>query len=187
MSSSAGPGGAPAGLPGSSDNLQVAVRVRPLMGAELTAGPSCVRVQTGAKTLRLVDSTGMSDDRVFNFDCVQDAGAEGAQGGFFQQLGVPMVAHSLAGFNVSIFAYGQTGSGKSWSMHGATHLAGGSGSGPRSGASGEHLPDGAGFIPRYCAALFAKLAEARAAGGDEMHMVEASYFQIYCERVRARP
>lgn len=164
------------------------MRVRPLMGAELTAGPSCVRVQPGAKSLRLVDSAGLSDERVFNFDCVQDAGTEGAQAVFFQQLGVPMVAHSLAGFNVSIFAYGQTGSGKSWSMHGATHLAGGSGSGAgRSGAGGsDHLPDGAGFIPRYCAALFAKLAEARASGSDEMHMVEASYFQIYCERVRYR-
>jgi len=44
-------------------------------------------------------------------------------------------------------------------------------------------PQLAGFIPRFCHALFARIAEAAAATSTSMHTVEASYFQIYNERV----
>jgi hypothetical protein len=101
-----------------------------------------------------------------------------------------VLKNAWAGFNCSIFAYGQTGSGKSFTM------------------MGDGTGDRAGFIPRLCNALFRDLdarnaaelayqsredAGATASGGPAssmsdaiecMYTVEASYLEIYNERVR---
>jgi hypothetical protein len=85
-----------------SETIQVAVRMRPLMGAELTSGDACVKI-VDQKSLRLIGGA-MGDERGFAFDMCQDAGKAGSQGEFFDRLGAPMVDHSLKGYNVSIFA-----------------------------------------------------------------------------------
>jgi hypothetical protein len=85
-----------------SETIQVAVRMRPLMGAELTSGDACVKI-LDQKSLRLIGGA-MGDERGFAFDMCQDAGKAGSQAEFFDRLGAPMVDHSLKGYNVSIFA-----------------------------------------------------------------------------------
>lgn len=84
------------------ENIQVAVRMRPLMGAEVASGDVSARV-VDARSMRLTPPAG-GEERNFTFDLCQDAGLPNAQSEFFEKLGSRMVEHSLKGYNVSIFA-----------------------------------------------------------------------------------
>jgi hypothetical protein len=87
-----------------AEQVQVTVRVRPLMGSELegiNGGTSCVRIADDNKSLKLVGD--LDEARNFTFDFVQDAGAPNAQLAFFEKLGEPALQHSIAGYNVSVF------------------------------------------------------------------------------------
>src|SRR5205085_2546083 len=89
--------------------------------------------------------------------------------------------HVFSGFNVSVFAYGQTGSGKSFTMYGAGQLA--TMAGGLASPGGGVDTSGAGLIPRFCRDLFKRLKAEADANPTSVHTVEASYFQIYNERV----
>ncbi|EUB57834.1 Kinesin-like protein unc-104 [Echinococcus granulosus] len=83
-------------------------------------------------------------------------------------MGVEALDHALEGYNVCVFAYGQTGSGKSYTMMGKPD-------------DPEHM----GLSPRLCRDLFSRLEKIQKQRGQEFQsIVELSYMEIYCERVR---
>nr|VZI36294.1 unnamed protein product [Spirometra erinaceieuropaei] len=86
----------------------------------------------------------------------------------FEDMGVEALEHAIEGYNVCVFAYGQTGSGKSYTMMGKP-------------GDLEHE----GLSPRLCRELFQRLeALKRTKSNDFQFLVEVSYMEIYCERVR---
>uniref|UniRef100_A0A1I8IF48 Kinesin motor domain-containing protein n=1 Tax=Macrostomum lignano TaxID=282301 RepID=A0A1I8IF48_9PLAT len=89
----------------------------------------------------------------------------------YEDLGVDALEHALEGYNVCIFAYGQTGAGKSYTMMGRPSE-----------------PEQAGIIPQLCRNLFLRLdgesAKEESASPTNRSIVEVSYMEIYCERVR---
>ncbi|KAM7539378.1 hypothetical protein Aperf_G00000050994 [Anoplocephala perfoliata] len=86
----------------------------------------------------------------------------------YEEIGSEALEHALEGYNVCMFAYGQTGSGKSYTMMGKPD-------------DQEHM----GISPRLCRDLFARLTKTKKERGmDYQSIVELSYMEIYCERVR---
>ena len=167
----------------------MAVRVRPVQAGNESRAAACVRVPN-PHTLALVDGVA-GTERVFSFDFVQDAGPGGgletpaSQAAVYEALAQPLVAHVFAGYNTSVFAYGQTGSGKSYTMFGGATMAvpGFGGTDAPASLTSDPATSAAGVIPRFCVDLFARLAAEAAASRSSMHTIEASYFQIYNERV----
>ncbi|KAJ1462875.1 P-loop containing nucleoside triphosphate hydrolase protein [Pelagophyceae sp. CCMP2097] len=107
--------------PESVSKLGVAVRVRPLLAAELDRGNDkpCVLhtdVQVSAGKLEA------HFDAVFGEDSTQDAVY-----GFVRDC----ASRVASGYNATVFAYGQTGSGKTFTMYGSKNDEGGDGVLPR--------------------------------------------------------
>jgi kinesin family protein 1 len=154
------------------NNVQVAVRARPLNSRELKLG-SKVAVKITATTT-VTEGSGSSNHgqikldnsgeglgrqvvpRVFGFDYCFDsmqpdltkAGGStsfASQRSVFEKLGYRLLANCWAGYNVSLLCYGQTGSGKSYSMQGSESMAG----------------DDAGILPRITRHLFYQIEQRR--------------------------
>ena len=152
-------------------NVKVAVRCRPMSSKETARG--CNNIITISPTsvhIKAVDT--QHEDKDFTFDHCY--GAESLQTTVYDDLGKPIVAQALDGFNGTIFAYGQTGSGKSFSMMGDT--------------------ESKGIIPQLNEDLFEKLArklemlEAAAVESDSNAktkcMVTVSFLEVYNEEIK---
>ncbi len=149
-------------------NVRVAVRVRPLLGAEpeaeapeLRDAGGAVRCNDhdGAMELSIVSGAGagkrMSFDRVFGPRC--------DQANVFEEVS-ELVQSALDGYNVCIFAYGQTGSGKTHTMQGGTQ--------------GESR----GIIPRAIAQILETSQRMNRDDGWEF-TIKASFLEIYNEEI----
>ncbi|KPA85727.1 putative Kinesin [Leptomonas pyrrhocoris] len=105
----------------------------------------------------------------------------------------------MSGFNACLFAYGQTGSGKSYSMIGPTEalsaavanakgaaLSTRGGSTPSTSATTSTTIASAerGIMPRLFTDLFQRMREEREKDASVTFTVEASFLEIYCEKVR---
>jgi hypothetical protein len=145
------------------------VRVRPQNAKEL--GQETV-VEVNGATVTLHESMGDKEDKTgaltassqppsFTYDHAFNESV--AQAGVFQTLGRDLVRDTMLGFNCSVFAYGQTSSGKSFTMMG----------------------DGDGLAPRICKCLLNCLKQQQVGfgPGGGSFSVEASYFEIYNEKV----
>ena len=145
--------------------MTVAVRCRPLMPREQRDGAESVvaledrRVAVGDPVELAARGSSPILGRNFAFDLVLGGDS---QSQVHETLGVPLLRHAWRGLNASIFAYGQTGSGKTYSM------TGGDG-------------DARGIIPRVCEGLW-DAADAHSSTHETT--VEASYMEVYNERVR---
>lgn len=95
-------------------------------------------------------------DRVFGPDADQDA--------VYNEVGGPIVADVLAGYNGTILAYGQTGTGKTYTM------------GILNRVRDEHN----GLIPRALGHIFGHIAQ----HGESDWIVSMSFLQIYLETVQ---
>jgi hypothetical protein len=143
----------------STDQIVVAVRVRPLNARERAATTRDVVVRMNGKQTVLLGNVSardsltfeersklgshITDDRAFTFDfsmwSVDPADAHYvSQEHIYQKLGVGLLNNAFQGYNACIFAYGQTGSGKTHTMMGPANDAG--------------------LIPRICEELFARIA-----------------------------
>jgi kinesin family member 1 len=161
-----------------SSNVRVAIRMRPLNQRERDLHASqCVSMLTG-EDLRIRDDETTMQNK-FSFDYCFDAncsdGSEsfaGNQQQVFDKLGLEVLTNAWNGYNASLFAYGQTGSGKSYSMMGSDADPG--------------------IIPRVCMALFYLIrrhyetveGEPGDSSSSRQFSVEASYLEIYNERIR---
>ncbi|XP_064101104.1 centromere-associated protein E-like [Macrobrachium nipponense] len=100
-----------------SDNILVAVRLRPLIQREVTDN-SAIHWQLGeGNTLIQIDPhTRKALCPPYKFDRVFGMDYENAD--IFFEVAQGIVESALAGFNGTIFAYGQTSSGKTYTMMG---------------------------------------------------------------------
>jgi hypothetical protein len=166
----------------SSSNVRVAIRMRPLNSREVDLqAAQCVEMLSGTD-LRIEDEETTMQNK-FSFDYCFDARCSdphqafaGNQQQVFDKLGLEVLTNAWHGYNASLFAYGQTGSGKSYSMMGSDADPG--------------------IIPRVCMALFYLIrrhyekvegeieAGSKTEPSDRQFSVEASYLEIYNERIR---
>jgi len=162
------PATAPAGPSGgtggddSADNVQVVLRVRPLVPYEIKAG-SMMTVTTSGKDTALVQDKISNTTRKFTFSQVY--GPTSTQEAFFEGVCVPVLDTLFSGFNCTIMAYGQSGSGKTHSM----------GTGQVIGKCPEEQ---LGVLPRVARHLY-KLAESPVEGKYEKLEIAATFVEIY--------
>uniref|UniRef100_A0A1I7SLJ5 Kinesin motor domain-containing protein n=1 Tax=Bursaphelenchus xylophilus TaxID=6326 RepID=A0A1I7SLJ5_BURXY len=148
-----------------TDQVRVAVRVRPMNKRENDLNTKCVvQMQDKQTVLNAPKDDKLPKTFAFDncFNSVDPSSSEFAsQENVFESIGENVVENAFAGYNACIFAYGQTGSGKSYTMMGT--------------------PTDPGLIPRLCDRIFEQIGEKT----DEMtsFKVEVSYMEIYNEKV----
>ena len=165
------------------ENIQVAVRVRPLNELERSRGDQqCINVSDDGRTVHFVTSNpsasrnapaGAPSVRALVFD---SALAGSSQARVFDAVQtIQLLKDALDGLAVTVFAYGQTGSGKTYTMTGPDSL--------EYSEAKPLAPDGPhGLIPRGVDALFSLIAAERDAGGlPGGCSVRASYLELYNE------
>lgn len=150
-----------------SDNIQVAIRVRPLNQRELhnTESKKCVQVsrQNASINIALNSST-----KTFAYDFVFDQDIN--QEDLFESIGKPIASSCLCGYNGSIFAYGQTGSGKTFTIMGAlidTHLN----------------VQSRGILPRCLEYIFTCIKRELKKNPNIQYLVKGSFLEIYNEQI----
>ena len=152
-------------------NVKVAVRCRPMSSKEVARGcGNIIEITPTSVHIKSVDA--QHENKDFTFDNCY--GADSLQTQVYEDLGRPIVAQALDGFNGTIFAYGQTGSGKSFSMMGAD--------------------DSKGIIPQLNEDLFEKLAEKmemlernaekQNTNAKTKVMVTVSFLEVYNEDIK---
>ncbi|ONM09321.1 Kinesin-like protein KIN-12E [Zea mays] len=150
------------------NNVQVAIRIRPLSGSEVSmqGQKRCVR-QDSSQSLTWI---GHPESR-FTFDLVADEHV--TQEGMFNVAGVPMVENCIAGYNSCMFAYGQTGSGKTHTMLGDIE----------NGTRRNNV--NCGITPRVFEHLFVRIQKEKELRRDEklMFTCKCSFLEIYNEQI----
>jgi len=156
-------------------SVKVAVRVRPFNKREIKKNTKCiVSINNNSISIeKQIPSTQIYkpvDDVIkksFCFDhCFWSFDKEdksfASQTKVYNDIGKGLLDHAFMGYNTCIFAYGQTGAGKSYTMMGNN--------------------EDKGVIPLACEDMFDRIK----ANEDKnlTYIVEISYIEIYCERVR---
>jgi len=146
-----------------SQNVIVAVRVRPPNGRELAFGGDCTLAMDGQQTT----IAGPGKVHQFRYDHSFWSHNEidshfANQETVFRCMGKPLLSRAFEGYNCCLFAYGQTGSGKSYTMM---------------GERGDK--DSRGIIPRFSEEMWNRIATRP----DVDAKVEISYFEIYAEQI----
>jgi hypothetical protein len=157
-------------------SVKVAVRVRPFNKREIKKNTKCivsikdnsVSIEKQIPNNQIYSKT--TDDvviKTFCFDhCFWSFNKEHEQYAtqkiIYDDIGKELLDHAFMGYNTCIFAYGQTGAGKSYTMMGYN--------------------EDKGIIPLACEDMFKRIKS----NNDEnlTFLVEVSYIEIYCERVR---
>ncbi|XP_063586258.1 centromere-associated protein E-like [Penaeus indicus] len=141
-----------------SDNILVAVRVRPLITREVSDA-STIQWQTGTdNTLTQIDPVTQKPLCVpYKFDRVYSSDYNNAD--IYFKVAEPIVESALAGFNGTIFAYGQTSSGKTFTMMGNRDLPG--------------------IIPMAIQNIFNSIENTP----DREYLIRVSYMEIYNENI----
>ncbi|EEY59674.1 kinesin-like protein [Phytophthora infestans T30-4] len=150
-----------------SENVQVAVRVRPFNEREKSMESTpCIRMVRETQQTIITDPE-TNIEKAFTFDYSYNSfvpssdPAYASQQTVWDDIGIKVLEHAWNGFNVSLFAYGQTGAGKSFSMVG--------------------YGSDKGIIPTASAVIFERI-EANTL--EITFKVEASMMEIYNERVK---
>uniref|UniRef100_H3CKG8 Kinesin motor domain-containing protein n=1 Tax=Tetraodon nigroviridis TaxID=99883 RepID=H3CKG8_TETNG len=151
-------------------NIQVAVRIRPLLPKELLRHHSeCVKVVPGSAQVVV------NPDRLFTFD--HAFGPSASQDEVYRSCIQPMVRSLMDGYNATVFCYGETGSGKTYTISG--------GSQERANTSPLLvLDDEGGIIERVARDLFGCLDERLKNNDNDVATVHVSYLELYMEEVR---
>jgi len=137
-----------------SDKIKVAVRCRPLLANEDQS--ICVDMRDNVCTVHTFKN---EVEATYAYDYCFSMNT--TQEEIFNELGMHILYNAFEGYHATLFAYGQTGSGKSYSIHGN--------------------PDSPGLLPRLCDTLFEEIQKSP---GNITHRVQASYLEIYNERLR---
>jgi hypothetical protein len=142
----------------------VAVRVRPLVGRELTEGnrKECITQQEMVSKGRLqIGPQSFTFDKVF--------WAEDSQEFIFDTCTKNLVLGCFHGFNATILAYGQTGSGKTHTM----------GTGSTIGVPFEQV----GIVPRVFKFIFEEVEFRRAQFENADFKVKIAFLELYNEEL----
>eukprot|EP00392_Amoebophrya_sp_AT5.2_P011082 g11157.t1 len=191
--------------PSSSEKVQVAVRIRPLIAREVTSGcrecVTCVNGSStpataaavatsaagassssaGPSTFEPVISIGNASNRQrYTFDYV--FGTDATQQQIFDTCCRPLVAGVFDGLNASLLAYGQTSAGKTYTLGSFAQMSSGQ------GGIGDA---GAGMIPKFVHELFAQMEKFGGGGGagggvssgGEKFLVRCSFLELHNEEL----
>uniref|UniRef100_A0A674P3J4 Kinesin-like protein n=1 Tax=Takifugu rubripes TaxID=31033 RepID=A0A674P3J4_TAKRU len=140
-------------------NIQVAVRIRPLLPKELLRHHcECVKVIPGSAQVTV------NPDRLFTFD--HAFGPSASQDEVYRACIQPMVRSLLDGYNATVFCYGETGSGKTYTI------------------SGGGQDDEGGIIEHVARDVFGYLDEKLKSNEIDVATVHMSYLELYMEEVR---
>ncbi|CAK4090221.1 unnamed protein product [Aphanomyces euteiches] len=155
---------------GQSENIQVFIRIRPLIDRETGLDPAAQHFIRATSDQTIEVQTSES-----NIKCKYDAvfGPSVSQDDVYDRVKDCTDAF-LNGFNSTLFAYGQTGSGKSFTMFGAESDL----SRFRPGLAKSQ----AGIIPRAIKDIFAGLITMNASGKQQSALF-CSFVQIYNENI----
>ncbi|TNM89693.1 hypothetical protein fugu_003927 [Takifugu bimaculatus] len=167
-------------------NIQVAVRIRPLLPKELLRHHcECVKVIPGSAQMFV------NPDRLFTFD--HAFGPSASQDEVYRACIQPMVRSLLDGYNATVFCYGETGSGKTYTISG-----GGQGEFYSTGMCDRCsltgrvitspplllLDDEGGIIEHVARDVFGYLDEKLKSNEIDVATVHVSYLELYMEEVR---
>lgn len=158
----------------SSDNIKVAVRVRPMNALEQRRGDAtAVTIDpTDFKRLQLSHSRDprgtISTTKSFDFHAC--LGPEADQADVMRLCGIPQLLDAaMDGYNVTLMAYGQTGSGKTYTISG------------RDDVDSPRFDEG--IVPRSAAYIFDQIIQNNKRADGYNYAVSASYCEIYNEGV----
>ncbi|RNA39812.1 kinesin KIF11 [Brachionus plicatilis] len=154
----------------SAQNIQVAVRCRPLSDREKKSNSYCV-IECNERRREVVAidrNSSISSTKTFTFDKV--FGMESKQIDVYNQVVRPVVKEVLEGYNCTIFAYGQTGTGKTFTMEGDYSQL--------NDSTWEDDPN-VGIIPRSVSHLFTLLSSMPHCE----YSVKISYMELYNEEL----
>ena len=167
-----------------TDNLKVAIRVRPPLPREIEKNLPFRAITLVSKenhTCSLVEYLGVELDEEkrqkewvsnpqlfqlhrFTFDEVFDINT--SQEEVFNISAKPAVISVLEGYNSTVFAYGQTGTGKTFTMEGFTY---------------NNMDNTRGIIPRTIECIFSYIESN--SNKDTKFIIRAAYLQIYNEMI----
>ena len=167
-----------------TDNLKVAIRIRPPLPREIEKNlpfRSIAITNKENNSCSLVEYIGAELDEVgrqkewitnpqmfqihrFTFDDVFDIDSK--QEEVYRVSAKPAVNSVLEGYNSTIFAYGQTGTGKTFTMDGFTY---------------NQFDESRGIIPRTIEDIFAYIESN--SNKDTKFIIRAAYLQIYNEMI----
>ncbi|KAK0182718.1 hypothetical protein PV327_000826 [Microctonus hyperodae] len=105
-----------------SDNIKVAIKVRPLIKREQDEKLPIQWIVEENAMVRIDPETKKRGDTKFQFDYIFDMGQTNQD--VFDTTVKPIVEGAMNGFNGTIFTYGQTGSGKTYTMMGTKEESG---------------------------------------------------------------
>jgi kinesin family protein 4/21/27 len=146
-----------------NQNIRVALRVRPAIVSENSAGvvpANCVQIVQNEPQVIVGRE---ASRKTFTYDYVY--GPSSTQNEIYKELAAPLVNQFLGGFNATILAYGQTFSGKTYTM----------GSSNEPNTSEEEL----GILPR----VFNQLYDTKFEDDGLDHVFKVSFLEIYQEKV----
>lgn len=143
-------------------SVQVAVRIRPLNGEEMSIsgthhirGSSATQLQAG-------------EDNIFSFDYV--FGHETEQVSIYEDCVLNLVHAAFEGFNCTVLAYGQTGSGKTFTMGSSSSLY-------------SDYPNADGIIPRCVRNIFDIIEQHQLVDSRRRTKVSVQFLEIYGEDI----
>ena len=145
-----------------SENVKVAVRIRPLTANELLSDAKQVFFSSQQDAIIYIEN----QNKQFTFDYV--FGPDSTQEQIYSNSIVPLLDKFKNGFNTTIIAYGQTGSGKTFSM-GTDKLV-----------QSELQSDLDGVIPRVIRSLFSCLSSTNNPTGFK-YSVSTSFLELHNE------
>ncbi|KAK4337136.1 hypothetical protein RND71_043895 [Anisodus tanguticus] len=170
-------------MPGTIENIKVAVRVRPFNNREKQRNAKCI-IKMHEKTTELINPNdskekprkftfdhsywshdGFKNDKTTQPDLKHINGYKYAdQSKIYQDIGKPILENALDGYNTALFAYGQTGSGKSYTVVG--------------------YGKNKGIVPKICEDLFTTLALRKEKNDKTTYEIRFSMMEIYNEIVK---
>jgi len=162
-----------------NQNINVAVRCRPLNGIERKQGSCSVLSCDKTKKEVTVKERGTIQPftKSYNFDHV--FGPDSEQIDVYKAVVKPVVEEVLNGYNCTIFAYGQTGTGKTFTMEGEKSA---------NTSLGWDKDPLTGIIPRALHQIFSTLQEQRVSVSstsqtDIEFSVRVSFLELYNEEL----
>jgi len=160
-----------------SKNIKVAVRVRPLLPAEIKAGHSSTKLKINKIKNEIGVKTEDNMIRTYHFDNVFDMDSN--QDEVFKSLNIStFISKLIEGFHCTIFAYGQTGSGKTYTMEHYEYALTDKSSRPK--PIFNNSMDG--IVHKGIIELFKQIEEYKAKK-DSDFKIFASFLQIYNEKI----
>jgi len=154
-------------------NIQVFLRIRPLLGDEVNTQP--VIVPDNDKIL-----TVNKDSISLQFEFEKIFREKSTQEQVYDVIGKNFVSDIIAGYNGTIFASGQSGSGKTRTMTGYSDIMDNKELLLNKDVSMWKDPRDMGLVPRIVRALFNEIYTLK----DSEFSIQVSYLEIYMEKIR---